>query len=125
MPVNASLIAVTDEDRARGWSEVDISTCSGRRGTARVHQLPPKDFIQAAHLSPADALAKLVALAIREPAAVVAELDEISQVRIAAALAALTHGDEVAGQMVEQAAQLTLEKMRAGASGGADAQNVH
>lgn len=123
MPVNGSLISVSDEDRARGWTEVEISTRSGRRGSVRVHQLPLKDFIQASQLSPADATARLVALAIREPSEVVAELDEVSLVRIAAALATLTHGDEAAGQMIEQAAQQTLDKMRTGIPGGTEPQN--
>lgn len=103
---------VTDEDRQRGWTELEIQFPDGRRECVRVHAPDQKFLVSLATLGPGDALNQALAKVLRQEPEFVAELPPLVQVEIMSLLVALTceaqEGAALIGSAVELAAAKTI-----------------
>ena len=101
---------VTDADRQRGWAELEVELTDGACEWVRVHALAPADLLALAILSPAAALTKGLAKALRADAEFIARLGPAQQVAIASMMADLIYGEREAGAIIKQSVLAVLAK---------------
>jgi len=85
---------VTDEDRQRGWAELEIILANSITESVRVHALEPADITHLVTLRPAVALTEGLVKSLRADKDFVARITPESQIAIMAALAMLMHGND-------------------------------
>lgn len=101
---------VTDEDRARGWAELELLFKDGTRRCVRVHAVAQADLLRAACLSQAEAWHFLAARALRETPDFIEQISGFGAMEVSVTLASLLHDNAEAAAMVNSAAQSALSR---------------
>jgi len=89
---------VTNEDRARGWAELQVAFIDGGSETVRVHTPEISDLI------------RCIAKVLRVEREVAARVSTYSQLEIMITLSSLLHGDVAAAAITKKSVKLTAEK---------------
>lgn len=100
---------VTDSDRQRGWTELEVEFLDGSRQFVRVHTLDQAELASLGKLSPAETQIKCLAKSLRVDRAFIARLHESSFFAAAVCMLLLLHGDVAAAAIVNRAAISLLQ----------------